>query len=392
MIKPFLSVCFIFITTFISLAQDGINFEKLEWGEALQKAKESNQLVFLEGYTNWSQPCAILEKYTFSDKEVAGFYNHNFINVRIDMEDIPGFLIAEEYLVSSFPVLLFLDGEGQVIHRGCGAIASDELIALGKTALGNDHLAAMDSVFNAGERSSVFIVKYSEALNSACLDPSELVETYFASLPHKEWTNNTSWDMINLNVSDPFSEPFQYLMSYQDMYALKYGKDTVDQKIYNVLLDQIIAIYEGEDLTYLATRAIERLISFTDFNGKEELLSLTRLKTADLKENWPVYAQNAIKVVKEQEVTDPDQLNEFAWKFYLFVDDKSHLELAAGWMKQVLEGYPNATYYDSYASLLFKLGRTKEAIKSSEKALQAAVIEFEDLMHFESQLEKFSKE
>lgn len=391
MIKSFVSVSFIFITTFICLAQDGIKFEKLEWKDALQKAKDSKQLVFLEGYANWSQPCAILEKYSFSDKEVASFYNQNFINIRLDMEDIPGVLLAEEYMVSSFPVLLFLDDEGQVIHRGCGAIASDELIALGKIALGNDHLAAMDSVFNAGERSSAFLVKYSEALNNACLDPSELVETYFATLPHKDWTNITSWDMINLNVSDPFSEPFQYLMSYQDMYALKYGKDTVDQKIYDVLLDQIIDIYEGEDLTYLATRAIERLIASIDFNGKDELLSLTRLKTADLKENWPVYAQNAINVVKEQEVTDPDQLNEFAWKFYLFIDDKSQLELAAGWMKQVLEDYPNATYYDSYASLLYKLGRSKEAIRNSEKALQAAVIDFEDLMHYESQLEKFSK-
>ncbi|MFY0608292.1 MAG: thioredoxin family protein [Cyclobacteriaceae bacterium] len=386
------SVCFgvlIFCTTFMANAQEGIEFRDIAWQEAFEVAKTESKLVFLEGYANWSQPCQILEQYTFADQEVGAYFNERFVNMRLDMEDMPGALIAEEYEVTSFPVLLFLDADGNVVHRRCGAIASDELLTLGEDAIGEDNLSKLDSLFSAGNRENEFLVRYSELLAGACMDTEFLVKGYFEGLPHSEWTNETAWNMINLNVTDPFSEPFQYLMSYHDMYSLKYGKDTVDLKVYNTLLDVTIGIYEDADLRLFATQALQQMIADVDFAGKGELMTLTNLKKADLKQDWTLYGDNALKVVKEQEVTDPDQLNEFAWKFYLFIDDKQQLEAAKGWMKKVLDTYPNATYFDSYASLLFKLGSQKEAVKYSERALQAAELELEDLMHYESQLKKF---
>ncbi|MEQ8582438.1 MAG: DUF255 domain-containing protein [Marinoscillum sp.] len=382
---------FVLLTALYGSAQEGVKFNDLSWSEALELSEKSGKLIFLEGYVNWSQPCAILEKYTFTDSESGTFFNTNFINIRMDMEDIAGAVLAEEYEVSSFPVLLFLDSRGEVVHRGCGAVETDELITLGKAALGAGNLSEMQQHFEEGERSLDFLVDYSLMLADACMDPSALVEAYFTGLPHSKWMEESAWAMINLNVTDPFSEPFQYLMAYHDMYGLRYGKDTVDQKIHDVMLDQLIAIYEGEDLTLFATQALRQLLNDVDFDQKNELLSLVNLKTADLKANWPAYAENAVKVVAEQQVEDPDQLNEFAWKFYLFVDDEGHLNAAKNWMRGVLDNYPSATYYDSYASLLFKLGEKKEAVKYSEKALQAAEVELEDLMYYQNQLKFFTE-
>jgi len=391
MSKSFFFSAFVLLITLCAAAQDGVKFSDLSWTEALDQSKKSGKLIFLEGYADWSQPCAILEKYTFTDREVGAFFNSNFINIRMDMEDIAGAVLAEEYEVSSFPVLLFLDGNGEVVHRGCGAVETDELMTLGKAALGAGSLSEMEQHFEDGERSLDFLVDYSLMLADACMDRTKLVETFFSELPHSKWMEESAWAMINLNVSDPYSEPFQYLMAYHDMYGLKYGKDTVDQKIHDVMLDQLIAIYEGEDLTLFATQALRQLMSEVDFDKKGELQSLVNLKAADLKANWPVYAENAVKVVQEQQVEDPDQLNEFAWKFYLFVDDEAHLSQAKNWMRGVVDRYPSATYYDSYASLLFKLGEKKEAVKYSEKALQAAEIELEDLMYYKNQLKFFTE-
>ena len=58
-------------------------------------------------------------------------------------------------------------------------------------------------------------------------------------------------------------------------------------------------------------------------------------------------------------------------------------------MKEVLRDYPDATYYDTYASLKYKLGAVKEAVKFSELAMQAAEIAGEDLMHYKTQLDLF---
>jgi len=298
-------------------------------------------------------------------------------------------MLAEEYGVSSFPTLLFLDAEGNVVHRGCGAVATDELIALAEEAQGEDHLSAMNERFISGNYSNDFLIKFSKQLANACMNPEDYLMVYFDSLSNQEMMSEASWNMINLNISDPFSEPFQFLLRNKNAYAEKFGRDTVDTKIYNTLLDIAIDIYEEADLRLFATRALDQMISEVDFEGKSELKSLAGLKIADLKENWPLYAQNAIKGVAEQGGTDPDQLNEFAWKFYLFVEDQEKLRAAAEWMKMTVGNYPNATYFDSYASLLYKLGEEKKAVKYSELALQAAELEVEDLMHYQMQLEKF---
>ncbi len=389
-LTSFLTIVLLLSLTFSTQAQDkGIQFVDMEWEEVLEKSKSENKLIFIAGFVEWSEPCAVLREYTLSDKEVGEYYNQKFINVLVDMEDYLGLQLADLYEVQSYPVFLFLDAEGNMVHRGCGAVDAADFLTMGEVALSDHNLSVMQQKFETGERSVNFLVEYSYALEYACVDKTELVDTFFEGTDQKDWMTEESWTMINLNVSDPYSKQIQYLMAYHDMFSMKYGKDTVDAKIFNVMLDQLIAIYEGEDLTLFATQALRRMISEVEFSDKAKLVSLADLKVNDLKENWSEYAENAITVVEEQEVTDPDQLNEFSWKFYLFIADVSQLETAAKWMRGVIQDYPDATYYDTYASLKYKLGEQKEAVKYGQLALQAAELEGEDVMHYKAQLDLF---
>ena len=389
-LTSFLTIVLLLSLSFSSQAQDkGIQFVDMEWEKVLEKSKAENKLIFITGFVEWSEPCAVLREYTLSDKEVGEYYNQKFINVLVDMEDYLGLQLTDLYEVQSYPVFLFIDAEGNMVHRGCGAIDATDFLTMGEVALSESNLSIMKRKFETGERSVDFLTEYSYALEYACVNKTEFIETFFEGTDQKDWMTEESWTMINLNVSDPYSKQIQYLMAYHDMFSMKYGKDTVDAKIFNVLLDQLISIYEGEDLTLFATQALRRLISEVEFTDKEKLASLADLKVNDLKENWPAYAINAITVVEEQEVSDPDQLNEFSWKFYLFIDDVAQLETAAKWMKGVLQDYPDATYYDTFASLKFKLGDQKEAVKYGQLALQAAELEGEDVIHYKTQLDLF---
>lgn len=40
----------------------------------------------MDAYASWCGPCKLMEKNVFTDKNVADFYNKNFVNARIDME------------------------------------------------------------------------------------------------------------------------------------------------------------------------------------------------------------------------------------------------------------------------------------------------------------------
>lgn len=369
--------------------QSGIKFRNIGLEKALEEAGKEQKLLFVEGYADWSQPCAILEEYTFSNKEVGAYFNEHFVNIQVDMEGYPGEEFADYYGVTSFPTLLFLDAEGNIVHQGCGAIDADELLVLAENASGEKSLKKMEEKFVDGFRKADFLVELSHAMEAACLDKVPLVSMYFENLPREQWTDESSWAIICLNVEDPYSEQFQYLVKNKSLFVAKYGKDTVENKIYTVLLDQLIAIYEGEDLTLFAAQALKQLAENTDIENKNELISLAELKASDLKQDWKSYAKSVIQVVEEQKVTDPDQLNEFAWNFYLYVDNKDELSQAIAWMAEVVKQYPDATYYDTYASLLYKLGDQKNAIKYANLALDAAEKELEDLTHYKEQLRFF---
>lgn len=111
----------------------GVQFKKESWNEVLKMAKKENKLIFLDIYATWCGPCKRLKANTFSDAEVGKLYNQKFINVALDGEKGEGLELARKYAVRSYPTLLFLDGNGNIVNRTGGYHNPKEFIELGKT-------------------------------------------------------------------------------------------------------------------------------------------------------------------------------------------------------------------------------------------------------------------
>ena len=57
----------------------GIEFMDNEpWSKVLQRAKEQNQLIFMDCYTVWCGPCKGLAQDVFPQKQVGDFFNYPF--------------------------------------------------------------------------------------------------------------------------------------------------------------------------------------------------------------------------------------------------------------------------------------------------------------------------
>ena len=63
-----------------------------------------------------------------------------------------------------------------------------------------------------------------------------------------------------------------------------------------------------------------------------------------------------------------DELNQFAWTVFEGVGDKDLLSKAAEWSKLSINKKEDPQYMDTYANLLYKTGRSGEAIRMEEKA------------------------
>ena len=112
-----------------------INFEQSDWQTVLAKAKKEHKLIFLDAYTSWCRPCIQMAKDIFTLDKVADFYNTNFINVSMDMEKGDGPPIVKKYKISAYPDFLFIDGDGNLVHRGGGYQEAKEFIELGYGAV-----------------------------------------------------------------------------------------------------------------------------------------------------------------------------------------------------------------------------------------------------------------
>jgi thiol-disulfide isomerase/thioredoxin len=113
----------------------GITFFQGTFAEAQAAAKSQGKLIFMDAYTTWCGPCRWMAANTFTDGDVASYFNKNFINVKMDMEKGEGPTLARKYAVNAYPTLLFIDDAGNVKHRALGAKKPDAFVAEGKTAV-----------------------------------------------------------------------------------------------------------------------------------------------------------------------------------------------------------------------------------------------------------------
>lgn len=114
-------------------AQDtGIKFFKGTFAEAQAKAQKENKLIFMDAYAVWCGPCKWMAANSFTDPEVATYFNKNFINLKMDMEKGEGPGLARKYGVRAYPTLYFLKPNGSVAKQSMGAKRPAELLSLGK--------------------------------------------------------------------------------------------------------------------------------------------------------------------------------------------------------------------------------------------------------------------
>jgi len=85
--------------------------------ELLKRAKAENRPLMVDVYATWCGPCKLMDRTTFSDPAVGAWAKAHVVPVKIDAEKGDGRWVAQRYMVSAFPTILFLDPSGNEIDR-----------------------------------------------------------------------------------------------------------------------------------------------------------------------------------------------------------------------------------------------------------------------------------
>lgn len=202
---------------------EGIRFSELTLDQALQEAKANNKLVFIDCYTTWCGPCKQLAKVAFKDFLLSDYFNKNFINLKMDMEKGSGIDFKKKYEVTAYPTLLFLDGDGRVVHRSVGSAPASELLKKTKIAVDGGDLATMQRRYEGGERDSAFIHSYIDILADANLKAElQKVAADFIKGKESQLQDKFYFMLFYRYVNDAGSDAFRYVVAHKDEILSQY--------------------------------------------------------------------------------------------------------------------------------------------------------------------------
>lgn len=373
MLKSIFSIAFLSVSITVISQTKSINFEHGSFAEIKAKAAKEHKLIFVDAYTTWCGPCKQMAKNVFTNDAVADFYNFSFINAKIDMEKGEGIDLAKLYDVRCYPNLLFIDGEGNVVHRVAGSMSAKEFINLGKeTQYPEKCFSSYAKNYEANRTNTDFLLKYIEARENTCLESQQLVKDYFAQQKEEDLTSQANWDMIVYHINDMDSKIFDFVIANKQKYIQLYSEKVVNGKIDGVsesTLASIIKTTPFDAKKYNDTKS--KIESFHTQNSQLIFVEAD-MKLAQHNENWKDYAKLAITHVDTYYLKDANMLNSIAWTFYEKVEDKEALSKAELWASKACELEKNYANLDTYAAVLYKVGKKDLSLQTANKAIDAA--------------------
>ncbi len=227
-------------------SQNSINFEKTGFTEFTAKARSENKLVMIYFTGTGCSLCVQMEKQVFPKSEIKDFFNKSFINVESfddnEKPDSSTKALRKRLGIVSNPTFIFIDSDGNIIHKSEFKNASDFLI-VGMQALSSDNYKNWSAELESGKYDIATIHKFLAVEQRPSLysrsgyicKSEEVIDNYFASIPENDYLKPENWFIIDKYVANPYSPVFTHLLSNQDKYATQFGQQAINNKIYNTL-------------------------------------------------------------------------------------------------------------------------------------------------------------
>lgn len=365
----------------MAIAQNGVQFiEDKTWEEVLTIAEKENKIVFLDAYTTWCGPCKKMSREVFPEAQIGDYFNDKFINVKMDMEKGEGKKVARKYGIRAFPTLLFVNSDGDVVHRVAGFRDTKGLLKLGQDANNpTRQLAYMKKKYDEGNREADFLYNYAYARLETFSgeDYMKIANEYLET--QEDWTTENNLKFIFAFVKRTDAKMFDFLIENREAFDKQFGELKVNQKIDRLVgtrIDQLLSLKNGEDAKIFdEAKALYSKIDANTAVAKTANFKMTYYRNGGDRKN---FALSAIEYVDNMPEISALELSDIAWTFYRVIEDEAQLKTALGWAMKALKNEKDVSHYDTVASLYFKLGNKGKAKKYAKKGIKYAKSKEED--------------
>ena len=378
--------------TNITQQDTGVQFiHHLTWSDIQRKAKAENKYIFMDCYTTWCGPCKFMSKTIFPQKEVGDEMNDKFIAVKMQLDTsdkdndevksmyATAHAMARNYSVNVYPTFLFFNPNGELVHRAVGSSEADAFIAKTKEALAPEtQYYTLLKKYKKGQKDSAFLHRLTLASMNAydMENGSKIANDYFATQPDLYTSANLS--LLRDMTQNSADKGFRILLDNPAKVDSILGKGTAAAVTQNIILQEDIYpklfLKKVASPQELAEPAWDSLATNLQSKYPAQAASLQAYSKAIFymqKQEWEKFGPAVVDYMKSygDGATDA-QLNEFAWTVFQNCSDGTCLQNALDWSKRSFEKEQNPAFMDTYANILYRLGKKDEALTWEQKALE----------------------
>ncbi|MCB0518343.1 MAG: thioredoxin family protein [Lewinellaceae bacterium] len=366
--KLLLSISLTFFTAFQLVAQ-GIEFFHGTLKEALEEADKLGKPIFVDAYAKWCGPCKRMAATTFKDESVGEFFNKNFINMKIDMEEGEGLTFRKKYPVSAFPTLFFIDGKGEIIHKVVGGQTVEGILQVGGFALGKvDYSREYAAEYEKGNREPELIFNYVKSLNKSHKPSLGISNEYLRS--QEDLTTEFNLRFIHEAAVEADSRIFGLLIKYQKEIGMLVGLDGLKERIALACENTADKAIEFQSIELLEEAEAKMKAHYPEradaFAAKSDMAFYKAAKDA---KNYGKACNDYAKTANG----DPKELHKMADEIATnFGTDDKCMKLAEKYAKEAAQNGKRYEYYLTYANILMANGKKKQAVEAANDALDLA--------------------
>ncbi len=342
-------------------------------------------------------------------------------------------LIESEYQIHAYPTFLYLSPEAKLLHKYSGGLEENGFIQLGIDALNpqKQYYSLLDAYKNGKRDSSVVrqLALYAKVFGEDSLAETmateilntfnengllttddlqflgkfpknvkakSVVSKYIQKLTKKEILVKSVIELIQkftTSSNDPGFEIF-YRHEKKIDKLMANEKQLVSKHFARLLIEDII---KKEDIDPVLEKAAKSNTYIPEWENlyfsiskkyksqyAKRVIAFAKVRFYYSKQDWVKYVKSMLIWVKgSDEMNNIWFINECAWSIFEYATDKKDLVTAVSWMDHIvkLQNETDMLYYyslDTYANLLYKLGRKQEAISWQEKSINPEHASFKD--------------
>ena len=387
-----ISLILLVLFSIITFGQ-GMKFEENKsFKDLLAIAKKENRLLFLDAYTTWCGPCKLMAKNVFPQESVGEFYNANFINSKIDMEKGEGIELAKKYNVRAYPTYLFINGDGEVIHRVTSYYDAPEFIEVGKDAIDpTKQMGALKKKFEAGDKDPEFLKSVIKVFAFADADlATKAAATYFAGKKNEPLSQEDFSYLFSL-TKDSNSPLFPEFISRKAEIIKVMPEENYNKVLNNLKTNALFNdSYDAKTKVFNEKKYVTEASKTMSAGNVSSMLLKSKMRVAAINKDKKEYQKLSMEYYKDGSSAEfsSAELNSIAWNFFENATEKVALEKALLWAKQSVkldESYANT---DTLANLYFKTGDKANAKIWATKSIELAKKEGEEYAETQALLDK----